>query len=60
MTGADDPDDVEETTSKLNEGLKNCRAVVSGYRTLLAQGQNIEDAGAEERLASSEPEDADQ
>ena len=32
-------DDFEEASNRLNDGLRNCRAVVSGYRTLLGADQ---------------------
>lgn len=32
--------ELEEQTSKLNEGLKSCHALVSSYRTLLTGDQN--------------------
>jgi hypothetical protein len=36
--------DVEEASSRLDEGLRSCRAVVSGYRALL--GGPVNNGGA--------------
>jgi hypothetical protein len=42
VSDADNPndDDFVAASSTLNDGLKNCRAVVSGYRALLATKGN--------------------
>lgn len=58
VSGTDDPRDgeAEEANSKLNEGLKSCRAVVSNYRALLdkkrgkkpAKDDGLPDAGNDE------------
>jgi len=45
-TPADSNDqNFEDASSQLNEGLRSCRAVISGYRTLLSG----EDGGEAER-----------
>lgn len=39
----DPEENFEDASSRLDEGLKSCRAVVSGYRALLA-GEDGDDA----------------
>jgi hypothetical protein len=49
------PDDIpvetefEEQASKLNQGLKSCRALVSSYRTLLSSDAANDDPLGDER-----------
>ncbi len=38
--GAPSDSDFKQASLKLNEGLKTCRAVVSGYRALLVSKQD--------------------
>ncbi len=45
--------DLEEESSKLDEGLRSCRAVLSGYRTLLGGSTDSNEVGSGN---SSEPE----
>ena len=55
MPSPTDPNDekFEDATSQLNEGLKSCRAVVSGYRALLVgDASNETDDGDEEAAAA--------
>jgi len=50
-----DPNDekFEDASSQLSEGLKSCRAVVSGYRALLVgDAGNETDDGDEEAAAA--------
>ena len=49
MSGVDDPrdGDFEEANSKLNEGLKSCRAVADSYRALLSSVQKGDGIGVE-------------
>ena len=43
MSDADAPSgsDFKQASSNLNEGLKNCQAVISGYRALLVPEKNV-------------------
>lgn len=54
MPHATDPEDpdFDEASSKLDEGLRSCRAVLSGYRALLSQDADNDD-GIEEDSASA-------
>jgi len=46
--------DFEQANDQLNEGLKNCRAVVNNYRAML-----FGDQGAADDLPSGEPDSED-
>lgn len=43
MSDADAPSgsDFKQASSNLNEGLKTCQAVISGYRALLVPKKNV-------------------
>lgn len=47
-----DPD-FDEASSSLNEGLRSCRAVISGYRALLAREADNDDDGLDEKESAS-------
>lgn len=47
--------DFEEASSQLDEGLKSCHAVISGYRTLLTPDQD----GGSKDPESAKVDDAD-
>lgn len=55
----DGPDggDVEQTNSKLSEGLKSCRAVVDNYRALLSSEQPTDAAAGAGELEALAPQD---
>ena len=48
----------EDVSSQLNDGLKSCRAVISGYRTLLSGEDGRERLGAYDAVDSGEEEAA--
>jgi hypothetical protein len=48
--------DFEEASCQLDEGLKSCRAVVSGYRALLTP----EEEAVEKDAESAKPDGADE
>ena len=58
MPSPTDPEDEnsEEARSRLSEGLRNCRAVLSGYRALLA-GEGTEAAGENGFTETGEPDE---
>jgi len=49
----------EEQASKLNQGLKSCRALVSSYRTLLSSDQASDDVLENRRRDLDEAEVSD-
>jgi hypothetical protein len=48
--------DFKKASSNLDQGLKSCRAVISGYRALLAGDQASNEPGVENKNISDEPE----
>ena len=48
----------EDASSQLNDGLKSCRAVISGYRTLLSGQDGGQGLGADNAIDSREEEAA--
>jgi hypothetical protein len=56
----DEPRDreFEHASSKLDEGLKSCRAVLSGYRALFASEQRTADCANDNPSAEDLPTDA--
>jgi hypothetical protein len=54
--GADNPRDeiLDEVGSRLDKGLKNCRAMVADYRLLLTPESNEEGLEAEDSVDSSD------
>jgi hypothetical protein len=48
----------EKVNLSLNEGLKSCRAIVSGYRALMAGTSDNDNADPENSAAAAEISDA--
>jgi hypothetical protein len=48
----------EKVNLSLNEGLKSCRAIVSGYRALIAGSSDNDNVDPENSAASAEISDA--
>ena len=59
MPSPEDPEEqnFEDESARLDEGLKSCRAVLSGYRALLSGDNDNGEAGVDETGEDREAED---